>query len=223
MSLATNGTAVVFIVEDDPTVRRAIGRLIRSAGLTLQLFASAQEFLEFEQSAERPDLPCCLVLDVRLPSLNGLELQQMLAGRGAAIPIIFITGHGDVPMSVQAMKAGAVEFLTKPFRARDLMGAIQSAIQGDRTARQQRGEIDALQQLLESLTPRETQVFALVARGLPNKQIAAELGASEKTIKVHRGKVMSKMKAESLAALVRMADKLWIIPPGTSSAATAGQ
>jgi FixJ family two-component response regulator len=147
----------------------------------------------------------------------------MLASQGAAIPIIFITGHGDVPMSVQAMKAGAVEFLTKPFRARDLMGAIQSAIQDDRTARQQRGEIDALQQLLESLTPRETQVFALVARGLPNKQIAAELGASEKTIKVHRGKVMSKMKAESLAALVRMADKLGIIPPGTSSATTAGQ
>jgi RNA polymerase sigma factor (sigma-70 family) len=219
MSLATNGTAVVFIVEDDPTVRRAIGRLIRSAGLTAQLFSSAQEFL----NAERPDLPCCLVLDVRLPGLNGLELQQMLASQGAAIPIIFITGHGDVPMSVQAMKAGAVEFLTKPFRARDLMGAIQSAIQDDRTARQQRGEIDALQQLLESLTPRETQVFALVARGLPNKQIAAELGASEKTIKVHRGKVMSKMKAESLAALVRMADKLGIIPPGTSSATTAGQ
>jgi FixJ family two-component response regulator len=223
MSLAKNGTAVVFIVEDDPAVRRAIGRLIRSAGLTVQLFASAQEFLKFEQSAERPDLPSCLVLDVRLPGLNGLELQQMLAGRGAEIPIIFITGHGDVPMSVRAMKAGAVEFLTKPFRDRDLLGAIQSGLERDRLVRKRRAEITGLRRRWDSLTPREREVFSLVARGLPNKQVAAELGASEKTIKVHRGKVMRKMKAGSLADLVRMADRLGIIPPTASQAAAAGR
>jgi RNA polymerase sigma factor (sigma-70 family) len=219
MSVGSNASAVVYIVEDDPSVRAAISRLIRSTGLHVQLFGSAQQFL----STQREESPACLVVDVRLPGLNGLELQQILASQDAEIPIIFITGHGDIPMSVRAMKAGAVEFLTKPFQDQDLLDAIQSAIEGDRTARQQRAEIAALQQLRDSLTPRENEVFALVARGLPNKQIAAQLGASEKTIKVHRGKVMSKMKAESLAALVRMADKLGIIPPGTASTAKAGQ
>ena len=219
MGLGARTTGVVFIVEDDPSVRVAIGRLIRSVGLQVQLFASAQEFLR----AERADLPACLVLDVRLPGLSGLELQQMLPEQNAKIPIIFITGHGDIPMSVRAMKAGAVEFLTKPFRDQDLLGAIQHALEKDRTARPQRAEITALLQLWDSLTTREREVFALVARGLLNKQIAVELGASEKTIKAHRGKVMGKMKAGSLADLVRMADKLEIIPAELASRSKAGQ
>ena len=223
MSLNAGTAAVAFVIEDDLALRRAIGRLIRSAGLPVQLFASAQEFLEFEQSAERSELPSCLVLDVRLPGMTGLELQQLLSAQGTEIPIIFITGHGDVAMSVLAMKAGAVEFLTKPFRDRDLVGAIQASLDHDRQARKQRADLTGLQQRWDSLTPREREVFSLVARGLPNKQVAAELGAGEKTIKVHRGRVMRKMRAASLADLVRMADRLGIIPPTTSHAAIAGR
>jgi FixJ family two-component response regulator len=223
MSLNAGTAAVVFVIEDDLALRRAIGRLIRSAGLPVRLFASAQEFLEFEQPAERSELPSCLVLDVRLAGMTGLELQQMLFAQGTEIPIIFITGHGDVAMSVKAMKAGAVEFLTKPFRDRDLLGAIQTALDRDHQARKQRADLTGLQQRWDSLTPREREVFSLVARGLPNKQVAAELGASEKTIKVHRGRVMRKMRAASLADLVRMADRLGILPPGSSSTAAAGQ
>ena len=213
------GATVVFIVDDDRSVRTAIGRLIRSAGMQAQLFASSQEFL----TAERPEGPACLVLDVRLPGRTGLELQQMLADQGFSIPIIFVTGQGDIRMSVQAMKAGAVEFLTKPFKDQDLLGAIERAIAGDRAARQQRSEVAVLRRRWDSLTPREREVFEQVARGLPNKRIAGELGASEKTIKVHRGKVMGKMKATSLADLVRMADRLGLIPPGSASATCAGQ
>jgi len=219
MSLETRAADVVFIVEDDPSVRTAIGRLIRSVGLQVQLFSSAQEFLR----TERADVPACLVLDARLPGLSGLDLQQILVEQRSTVPIIFITGHGDIPMSVMAMKAGAVEFLTKPFQDGDLLNAIQQALERDRTTRVQRAEITALQRLWDSLTPREREVFSLVAHGLLNKQIAAQLGASEKTIKVHRGKVMRKMQAQSLADVVRMADKLGIVPAGAASATTAGQ
>ena len=200
---------VVFVVEDDPSVGTAIGRLIRSVGLEVRLFASAQEFL----AAGCVDSHGCLVLDIRLPGISGLELQQKLAELEAGIPIIFITGHGDIPMSVRAMKAGAVEFLTKPFQDEDLLDAIRHAIELDRTVRQQRAKLKRLQALRDLLTPREREVFALVVRGLLNKQIATKLGASEKTIKIHRGQVMGKMKAGSLAELVLMADKLGIISP----------
>ena len=219
MSVEAGATAGVFVIEDDRPVRTAISRLMRSVGLHVELFASAREFLH----AELADLPSCLVLDVRLPDLSGLELQKMLADRHSELPIVFITGHGDIPMSVHAMKAGAVEFLTKPFRDQDLLDAIQHALEADRTARQRRTEITALQQLWNSLTLREREVFALVTRGFPNKQIAVELGASEKTIKFHRAKVMSKMMAGSLADLVRMADKLGIFPSGQASTTTAGR
>ena len=205
----TAQSPVVFVVEDELCVRTAIGRLIRSEGLEVQLFTSAQQFLVAGCAHSHG----CLVLDIRLPGISGLELQQKLAELEAGIPIIFITGHGDIPMSVRAMKAGAVEFLTKPFKDQDLLDAIRRAIELDRTARQRRAELRGLQGLRNLLTPREREVFALVVRGLLNKQIAAELGASVKTIKIHRGQVMGKMKAGSLAELVLMADKLGIISP----------
>jgi FixJ family two-component response regulator len=218
MGLGASTTALVFVVDDDRSVRQAISRLIRSVDLQVQSFASAKEFLR----AERPGLPSCLVLDVRLRDQSGLELQQLLADHNDDIPIIFITGHGDIPMSVRAMKLGALEFLVKPFRDQDLLEAIQRALERDRAARQQHTEIKAVRGLCDLLTPREHEVFALVVRGLLNKQIAVELGASEKTIKAHRGRVMAKMKAGSLADLVRKADKLGIIPSGAVVTAKAG-
>jgi FixJ family two-component response regulator len=195
---------VVFVVDDEPSVRISLKRLLRSIGLEARTYASAQEFLQ----SERPDAPACLVLDIRLPGLSGLDLQQELAAASVDLPIIFVTGHGDIPMSVRAMKAGAVEFLTKPFREQDLLEAIQRGIERNRITRQQSAELRILQRRYALLTPREREVFPRVTSGLLNKQIAAELGASEKTIKMHRGQVMQKMKAESLAHLIQMADKL---------------
>jgi len=195
---------VVLVVDDDAGMREALSSLFRSVGLDVKTFASTPEFLQ----SKLPDGPTCLVLDVRLPGLSGLDLQRELTQAGIQLPIIFITGHGDIPMSVQAMKAGAVEFLTKPFRHQDLLDAIQQAIDRDRMARRKRAEMADLRRRLDSLTPRERQVMGLVVAGLLNKQIAAELGTSEITIKVHRGQVMRKMQARSLVALVRMADRL---------------
>ena len=205
----TVADALVFVVDDDAPMRESLQNLLRSVGLRVEAFASAQEFLH----STRPDVPGCLVLDVRLPGLSGLELQQRLAEADIEIPIIFITGHGDIPMSVRAMKAGAVEFLTKPFRDQELLDAIQQALARDRHARDQRAEIAALRRRFDSLTPRQRDVMALVVAGLLNKQIAGELGTSEASVKVHRQHVMAKMGAGSLAALVRMADRLGIPTP----------
>ncbi|HWX41585.1 MAG TPA: response regulator transcription factor [Blastocatellia bacterium] len=200
---------VVYVVDDDPSMREAVKTLIETVGLGCRTFGSGQEFLE----SSLADLPGCLVLDVRLPGLGGLNLQRELTERGIQIPIIFITGHGDIPMSVQAMKAGAFEFLTKPFRDQDLLDAIEQATERDRAARKQRNEIVELRERYETLTPREREVMAAVVAGLLNKQIAAELNISEKTVNVHRGQVMQKMRAQSLAELVRMAEKLSITSP----------
>jgi FixJ family two-component response regulator len=201
---------VVFVVDDDRSIRDALRSLIASVGLRVQTFPTAQEFL----SSQRSDAPGCLVLDVRLPGLSGLDLQRELAKAGIAIPIIFITGHGDIPMSVQAMKAGAVEFLTKPFRDQQLLDAIQQAIERDRVERVQRIESAELRRRYELLTPREREVMAHVVAGLLNKQIAGELGTSEITVKVHRAQAMQKMRAESLADLVRIAGRLATPPAG---------
>jgi FixJ family two-component response regulator len=200
----TKADAIVFVVDDDASVRQSLKNLVNSVGLRVEAFASAQEFLR----SKLMDAPGCLVLDVRLPGLSGLDLQKRMADAGIEIPIIFITGHGDIPMTVQAMKAGAVEFLTKPFRDQDLLDAIQQALDHNRTAREQRAEIEELRSRLDSLTPREQQVMGLVVAGLLNKQIAGELGTSETTIKIHRRQVMEKMGAGSLAELVRMAERL---------------
>jgi FixJ family two-component response regulator len=192
---------LVYVVDDEPSVCVSLKRLFHSIGLEARTYTSAQEFL----GSERPDAPGCLVLDVRLPGLSGLDLQGELAAAKTALPVIFITGHGDIPLSVRAMKAGAVEFLTKPFREQELLEAVQRGIHESRILRQHQAVLRLLQKRYASLTPREREVFPRVTSGSPNKQIAADLGASEKTIKVHRGQVMQKMKAESLADLIRMA------------------
>jgi FixJ family two-component response regulator len=196
--------AIVFVMDDDPSVRSAIKRLIGSIGLQVELFASAQEFL----ASKLPNVPSCLVLDVRMPGISGLALQRQLAEANVEIPIIFITAHSDVPMTVRAMKAGAVEFLTKPFRDQDLLDAIQQALERDKTRRAQEAEVEKLLARYESLTPREREVLSRVVSGLLNKQIAAEIGTSEATVKVHRSQLMGKMGAESLAELVRMSETL---------------
>ena len=205
----TEAEAIVFVVDDDESMRQSLQNLIGSVGLRVETFASAPEFLR----SKLTDVPGCLVLDVRLPGLSGLDLQKRMVEAGTEIPIIFMTGHGDIPMTVRAMKAGAVEFLTKPFRDQDLLDAIQQALERDRSAREQRGKIEELRMRFDSLTPREREVMGLVVAGLLNKQIAGELGTSETTIKIHRHQVMEKMGAGSLAELVRMADRLRIPTP----------
>ena len=202
----TESEAIVFVVDDDAQTRDALKNLMRSVGLHVEVFASAQDFLR----SKRPDVPACLVLDVRLRGLSGLDLQKRMAEAKIEVPIIFITGYGDIPMTVQAMKAGAVEFLTKPFRNQELLDAIQQALERDRTSRDQRTKNEELHTRYDSLTPREREVMTLVVAGLLNKQIAGELGTSETTVKNHRHQLMEKMGADSVAELVKMAYKLGI-------------
>ena len=204
----TSSDAIVFIVDDDSSVRTALKRLIKSVGHTVTTFSSAREFLDHDH----PDVPSCLVLDIRMPGLSGLELQEEMAAQGLTMSIIFITGHGNIPISVRAMKAGAVDFLEKPFDDQVLLDAIHHAIAKDTQAKQEQTEIDEVKQRVASLTPREHDVFSLVITGMLNKQIAFELGTSEKTVKVHRARVMQKMSAKSLADLVRLAEKAGVPP-----------
>jgi RNA polymerase sigma factor (sigma-70 family) len=202
----TETADIVFVVDDDPSVRRALKRLVGSVGLQVELFGSAQEFMR----SKRPDASSCLVLDIRLPGMSGLDFQHQLAEANIHIPIIFITGHGDIPMSVRAMKAGAVEFLTKPFRDQDLLDAIHLAIEQDRARRQRAAEIATLRERFESLSAREREVIAMVVSGMLNKHIAADIGTTENTVKVQRSRAMEKMQAKSLADLVKMVERLKI-------------
>ena len=197
---------IVFVVDDDASMRKGLSNLIRSVDLRVEAFASAPEFLE----SKLPEVPCCLVLDIRLPGVSGLDFQTKLAAAKIEIPIIFMTGHGDIPMTVRAMKAGAVEFLTKPFRDQDMLDAIQVALERDKTRHEKENMVSVLRRKFESLTSREQQVMICVTGGLMNKQVAAEIGIAENTVKVHRGNVTKKMGAKSLAELVRMADVLGV-------------
>jgi FixJ family two-component response regulator len=207
MSARAEPTATVFVVDDDTSVREGLSALFRSVGLQVRLFASPAEFL---QSRPVPDGPSCMVLDVRLPGLSGLDFQSELTKSNMQLPIVFMTGHGDIPMTVRAMKAGAVEFLPKPFRDQDMLDAVQVGLEQDRERRKHAGDSSKLKASFDSLTPREREIMALVTSGLMNKQIAGEIGVSEVTVKLHRGKVMRKMEAKSLAELVRMADALGV-------------
>jgi FixJ family two-component response regulator len=204
MKDATEAQSIVFVIDDDESVRESLKSLLRSAGARVELFGSAAGFLK----SRLPDTASCLVLDIRMPGENGLDFQEKIAEAGIRIPVIFITGHGDIPMSVRAMKAGAVEFLTKPFRDQDLLDAVQVALERDRTRRALDESLQEVRANFETLTPREHEVIGFVTAGLMNKQIAIALGISEDTVKVHRGNVMKKMAAQSLADLVRMADML---------------
>ena len=198
----------VYVVDDDASMRKSLRRLIRSAGYHVEAFASAKEFL----TGENADGPCCLVLDINLPDLSGLDLQQELAKREVSPPVIFITGYGDIPMSVKAMKDGAVDFLPKPFESKDLLCAIDNAMGKDAARRSEHREVQRIRQLLDTLTARECEVMRWIITGMMNKQIAHELGTAEKTVKVHRSRVMEKMQADSVAQLVRMAEKAGIPP-----------
>jgi len=207
-SVGSTDQPIVFVVDDDASMRQALARLLQSVQLRVEVFASPQEFLQ----SERPNVPSCLVLDVRLPGLSGLDFQAELARADVRIPIVFITGHGDIPMSVRAMKAGAVDFLAKPFRDQDLLDAVTAAIQRDQKRREHENAMTDLRAHFSSLTPREREIMALVASGLMSKQIAAEVGLSEITVKVHRSHLMKKMGARSVADLVRMAEALGVTP-----------
>ncbi len=209
--MVSDGSPIVFVVDDDASVRRALKRLLKSHGFRTETFRSATEFLQHDL----PDGPACVVADVKMPGLTGLELQEKLVSTDTGLPIIFITGYGDIPTSVKAMKAGALDFLTKPFESADLVNAIKKAIDQNARDSRKRAQLLDIHKRMETLTPREHEVFALVVTGMLNKQIAAELGASEKTIKLHRARVMSKMHAESLAELVKLSEKAGISPLDT--------